>query len=1572
MRTKFYKAKNLISSRVRGFSGTGKIFIILHLFLSGSLSGLSQTTSLSFTQIPTSSPDLIAPGRGIESWNGVVWNNGSGAGVMVPAGNTQGLNAYYRFDWGVELETSQGVYDWTIFDQQINNAIDAGQMFSFGLMPMCTACSNTGISGLTYPLYLHNLMQAEPASSQDWYYAAGNIWIPNWNSPNYLSRYQALLNAVAAHIASGSHNGKNYKDVIYYVDVRGYGDFGEWHTWPWYGTEPPGRTATSATLKALIDMNLAAFPNYPNVVMVGTFDQGNASLTPPDVTYYALTKTNAWGQMGWRRDNWGDPGLSDILNNNSGSYNPGSGTVSFSSLIMNKYQYAPVVGEPENSMSGTSTCGSQQCDLSNEVTLYHATSFGNGNFADPTDPALQANVIAASARTGYRLILTGGAMTTSLASNSLFNITLNWQNIGVAPNYEKWNVVYELRKTDGTVVWTGNSSFNPKLFLPLGSSTAVSDNLTLGSVAAGTYSMYLIIRDPSNYKAPLPLAITGRNADGSYLLRSNVTVGPGNGNQPPVVNAGANQVIQLPTSTVALTGTGTDASGTITNYSWSQVSGPAPSTITTPASASTTITGLVQGVYVFQLLATDNLNNAGSATVQVTVSSPSTAVLPVANAGTDATITLPVNSVSLNGSTSSDQGGTITAYLWTQISGPAQSTISNPNSAVTLVNNLTSGAYSFQLKVTDNLGDTSVANVKVTVNPAVPNIPPTANAGTDQIITLPANSVTLDGSGSKDPDGTIATYQWTQLSGPAQGTLASNSSVTTLLSNLVAGIYFFQLVVTDNQGAVGIDTTKVIVNPALPNMPPVANAGANFSITLPTSTANLNGSASVDPDGTIVNFAWSQVSGPVTATIATPAAVSSGISGLTQQGIYVFELTVTDNQGATNFDTMAITVNPRVNIPPVANAGNSRTVILPANSATLDGSLSYDPDGTIASYTWLQLSGPSSANITGSGTSSANATNLIAGIYTFQLTVTDNQGASSVANVKITVVPGGAQPPVANAGADQAITLPTNSVTLDASASTAFPGSIVAYAWTEKSGPSAVSLTNTVVNAVNNLQAGVYVFALIVTDNNGATGSDSVIITVHPAPNQPPVANAGPSVSLTLPADSAILDGTKSYDPDGTISSYNWRLLSGTTTPASAGANTATLSLTGLIAGQYIYQLTVTDNNGASSSAQVKVEVSPAILVPPVANAGPNQSITAPANTVVLDGSASFDPDGSITAYSWVTISGPGSITISNSNTATPTVTGLMTGAYIFELTVTDISGATAKNQVIVIVNPKPILPNQPPVANAGPNQTITLPVNSVMLNGASSFDPDGTITAWGWNQISGPSSAVISAGNTATPIVSQMVAGQYIFRLIVTDNNGAYGLDQDTITVNPETPKVNQLPIADAGKNDTIYLPTSSYVLDASGSKDPNGQIENYHWQQIGGPVTATSTSMNNAKVTLSNLQVGLYGFEVTVTNNAGATSSATMYLTVKQDTVTPSMLFLYPNPAHDVINAQITSSVDGTVKINVYDMNGRLVLMTEAEKANNVIIKTFDIGLLAPGMYTVQMVLANRQTMVAKFVKY
>ena len=100
----------------------------------------------------------------------------------------------------------------------------------------------------------------------------------------------------------------------------------------------------------------------------------------------------------------------------------------------------------------------------------------------------------------------------------------------------------------------------------------------------------------------------------------------------------------------------------------------------------------------------------------------------------------------------------------------------------------------------------------VTVNDAPPpvNQAPAANAGADKIITLPVNSVLISGNGT-DPDGTIVTYRWTKISGPSQYTIVAPNQAQTEFTNLVQGVYEFELAVTDNQGAIARDIVRITV-----------------------------------------------------------------------------------------------------------------------------------------------------------------------------------------------------------------------------------------------------------------------------------------------------------------------------------------------------------------------------------------------------------------------------------------------------------------------------------------------------------------------------------------------------------------------------------------------------------------------------------------------------------------------------------------------------------------------------------------------------------------------------------------
>ena len=214
------------------------------------------------------------------------------------------------------------------------------------------------------------------------------------------------------------------------------------------------------------------------------------------------------------------------------------------------------------------------------------------------------------------------------------------------------------------------------------------------------------------------------------------------------------------------------------------------------------------------------------------------------------------------------------------------------------------------------------------------NKPPIANAGPDLVITLPTDSVSLDGSSSSDPDGHISSYLWAKISGPASFNIIKSSDSITKVKILVAGIYQFELKVTDNGGLSAKDTMRIIVDSVMTNHPPIANAGTDRTIVLPTNTVNLDGSASNDPENNITSYMWTKISGPSSFNIASPNATQTQAVNLVQ-GIYQFELKVTDAGGLSSKDTIKITVS---NIP-----GNCNEVPV----QIINGAGSLIPFGTI-------------------------------------------------------------------------------------------------------------------------------------------------------------------------------------------------------------------------------------------------------------------------------------------------------------------------------------------------------------------------------------------------------------------------------------------------------------------------------------------------------------------------------------------------------------------------------------------------------------------------------------------------
>lgn len=291
-----------------------------------------------------------------------------------------------------------------------------------------------------------------------------------------------------------------------------------------------------------------------------------------------------------------------------------------------------------------------------------------------------------------------------------------------------------------------------------------------------------------------------------------------------------------------------------------------------------------------------------------------------------------------------------------------------------------------------------------------PNQPPVVSAGVDQTITLPA-SAALNGSASDDglPTGSTIVVTWSKLSGPGTVSFANPNAAVTTASFSQAGSYVLRLTADDSE-LTATDDVVITVNAA--NQPPVVDAGADQTITLPSS-ATLSGSATDDglPVGGSLTVTWSKTSGPGTVSFANPNAAGTTAS-FSEAGAYVLRLTASDTE-LTAFDEVTITVEPAANQPPTADAGPDQTITLPA-SVTLNGTGFDDglPAGSSLSYLWTKVSGPGTVTFSSPTTSVTNATLTPSGVYVLRLTVSDSELASSD-DVTVTVLPG-TTPPVAD------------------------------------------------------------------------------------------------------------------------------------------------------------------------------------------------------------------------------------------------------------------------------------------------------------------------------------------------------------------------------------------------------------------------------------------------------------------------------------------------------------------------------------------------------------------------------
>lgn len=293
-------------------------------------------------------------------------------------------------------------------------------------------------------------------------------------------------------------------------------------------------------------------------------------------------------------------------------------------------------------------------------------------------------------------------------------------------------------------------------------------------------------------------------------------------------------------------------------------------------------------------------------------------------------------------------------------------------------------------------------------------VPGTLNAGatvftSDTVVTLSATGTPSTGYSWQARNWTITGVTGDSL---ANANIESPTAQTTRITGLTKGAYQFTVQFIDNNNATISDTVSIIVSaPPVVNVPPVANAGTDSTITLPRNTVTLIGSG-YDPDGEIRSFQWTKVSGGA-ATIISDASPTTPVINLVA-GPYVFRFTARDTSGAATFDDVSVTVNNGGNPLPAVSIGIPSVVVLPTSSVTLVGS-AVASGGTITGIQWTNTVRPPGASAPTIAVQAATTViNDLStpGLYTFRLQATDSNGGVSAATVNVTVnLPGNACPP---------------------------------------------------------------------------------------------------------------------------------------------------------------------------------------------------------------------------------------------------------------------------------------------------------------------------------------------------------------------------------------------------------------------------------------------------------------------------------------------------------------------------------------------------------------------------------
>jgi hypothetical protein len=657
------------------------------------------------------------------------------------------------------------------------------------------------------------------------------------------------------------------------------------------------------------------------------------------------------------------------------------------------------------------------------------------------------------------------------------------------------------------------------------------------------------------------------------------------------------------------------------------------------------------------------------------------------------------------------------------------------------------------------------------------NAPPVVSAGPPQTVTLPPGVVTLNGAVSDDglPAGGVLRSVWTKVSGGGTVTFSNPYDLHSEAAFTTSGEYQLRLTATDGEFSSSSDLTVTVNPPGTPtptptptpqNAPPTANAGEDRSVSL-NSNLVLNPSAEADlvngevPYWTgVQGAAWTRVEGGVNdvpaARFGTHAFAASddavvemkqdvdlrGFEGRIASGTQEFTLQVYVRSLAENTpDAGQILIEYR-------DASNQNVI------ATLNS-------GQIASTNDWHLT--EDVRVPPPGT----------GFVRIRLIATRNSGdTNDVFFDGINLKPTGNIASLKLSGTASDDGLPS--------------GSSLTTTWTKVSGSGTVTFANALTpdSAVTFDAPGTYVLRLTATDGD-LSATDEVVVTVGPG-NSAPIVNAGVDQTVNLPANGTLAGAAT--DENGTAPRVRWEKVSGPGVVSFANPSSLATAVSFGAAGSYVVRLTAEDGE-LESSDEVSFTVNAApVNQPPTVDAGSNQTIQLPVNSATLNGAANDDglPNGNFSKV-WTKRIGPGNVVFASPNTPQTGVTFDAAGTYVLRLSVSD-GQYSAFDETVVTVNPVnggEGNQNQPPVINAGADQTITVSQTAI-FEAISIVDdglPNGANYTSQWSKVSGDGNVTFSHPTETATYATFSQTGTYVVRLSVSDSQ-LTGTDDITVIV--------------------------------------------------------------------------------------------------------------------------------------------------------------------------------------------